>query len=83
MNLNIEIMEMIGCLNSSTAAGCLISTIVTFEYLVNMQYIENLEGVLFIRGVEYGIWGFLFVGGFLLLLLLFCILLHIEGGTLN
>lgn len=28
-----------------------------------MQYIENLEAFLFLRGVKYGIWGFLFVGG--------------------
>lgn len=34
-----------------------------FDYLINIQYIENLEEVLFFRGVESGVWGFLFVEG--------------------
>lgn len=52
---------------------------VTFDYLINMQYVENLEEVLFIRGVE----DFCLLGGLLLLFLLFYILLHIEWGTLT
>lgn len=35
---------------------------VIFDYLINTHYIENLEGVLFTRGVDCGVWGFLFVG---------------------
>lgn len=56
---------------------------VTFDYLINMQYIEHLEGFCFLGVLSVRFGDFCLLGFFLLNFFLSYVLLHIECGTLS